>query len=46
MLPLLNMHVLGSKTLFEQLSSDDDPFDMEDDDDEGEDIIEYHGVSV
>ena len=36
----------GSKTLFEQLTSDDDPFDMEDDDDEGEDIIEYHGVSI
>jgi hypothetical protein len=32
--------------LFEQLTSDNDPFDMEDDDDEGEDIIEYHGVSV
>ena len=32
--------------MFEQLTSDDDPFDMEDDDDEGEDIIEYHGVSI
>ena len=35
---------LGSN-IFDQLSSDDDPFDTEDDDDEGEDIIEYQGVS-
>ena len=34
---------LGS-AIFQQLSSDDDPFDTEDDDDEGEDIIEYQGV--
>ena len=31
--------------MFDQLSCDDDPFDTEDDDDEGEDIIEYQGVS-
>lgn len=38
------MLTLGS-AIFQQLSSDDDPFDTEDDDDEGEDIIEYQGVS-
>lgn len=40
---LIHLYLSGSD-IFEQLSADDDPFDTEDDDDEGEDIIEYQGV--